>query len=88
MFRPLSGFKAQCDDVAILVAADFDEYRVLLQTPGGIVQGRRQFTEAKAKEHACAMAASYLKEKCGDKPLPPDLDWSPLGSADWLSWNP
>ena len=89
MFRALTGFKAQCDDdVVMLVAADFDEYRVLLQAHGAIVQGRRQFTEAKAKEHACAMAASYLKEKCGDKPFPASLEWAPFGSGDWLSWNP
>jgi hypothetical protein len=87
MFRPLSGFRAQCDELVLLVAADFDEYRILLQVPGSIVQGRRQFNEAKAKEHACAMAASYLKEKCGDKPFP-GLEWQPLGAADWLSWNP
>ncbi len=88
MFRALSGFKAQCDDVVVFVAADFDEYRVLLHAPGTIVQGRRQFTEAKAKEHALALAASYMKEKCGDKPCPESLEWAPFASTDWLSWNP
>ena len=88
MFRPLPGFRAQCDDLVLFVAADFDEYRVLMHAPGSIIQGRRHFNEAKAKEHACAMAASYFKEKCGDKPFPAALDWQPFGSADWLAWNP
>lgn len=88
MFRSLAGFKARCDDLTLVVVSDFDEYRVLLQAPGTIVQGRRQFSEAKAKEHACALAASYLKEKCGDKPLPPAVEWSPFGAGEWLTWNP
>jgi hypothetical protein len=88
MFRPLRGFKAQHDDFILFVAADFDEYRVLMQAHGSIIQGRRQFNEAQAKEHARSMAASYLKEKQGADAALQDLDWIPFGQAEWLAWNP
>ncbi|HWQ56193.1 MAG TPA: hypothetical protein VN442_21075 [Bryobacteraceae bacterium] len=88
MFRSLKGFKAQYDDVTVFVAADFDEYRVLLQAPGTIVQGRRQFNEAQAKEHARTLAADYLKERLGTDTALQSLDWIPFGQLDWLAWNP
>lgn len=88
MFRSLRGFKAQYEDLTLFVAADFDEYRVLLQAPGTIVNGRRQFSETQAKEHARNMAASFLKEKQGSETALPDLNWIPFGQADWLAWNP
>lgn len=88
MFRSLKGFKAQYHDVTLFVAADFDEYRVLLQAPGTIVQGRRQFNEAQAKEHARSMAASYLKEKQGADAVADEPAWVPFGQSEWLAWNP
>lgn len=88
MFRSLRGFKAQYQDLTLLIAADFDEYRVLLQAPGTIVNGRRQFNETQAKEHARSMAASYIKEKLGSEAALQDLTWVPFGQADWLAWNP
>jgi hypothetical protein len=89
MFRPLKGFKAQYHDLTLLVAADFDEYRVFIQAPGSIVQGRRQFNEEKAKEHAFSMALSYLKEKESvQDAAPPAPQWIPFASAEWLAWNP
>ena len=88
MFRPLKGFKAQYHDLTLMVAADFDEYRVMIQAPGTVVQGRRQFTEAKAKEHARDMAANYMKEKEPDVVPPEGIEWIPFGATDWLAWNP
>ena len=88
MFRPLNGFKAQYQDFTLMVAADFDEYRVLLKAPGTIVQGRRQYSETQAKEHARSMAASYMKEVSPEQALPPAIDWVPFGATDWLAWNP
>lgn len=88
MFRSLKGFKAQYHDVTVFVAADFDEYRVLLQAPGTIVQGRRQFNEAQAKEHARSLAASYIKEKQGADAGFENLTWVPFSESEWLAWNP
>lgn len=88
MFRSLKGFKAQYHDVTVFVAADFDEYRVLLQAPGTIVQGRRQFNETQAKEHARSLAFSYIKEKQGAEADAEDLTWVPFSQSEWLAWNP
>jgi len=88
MFRPLKGYKAQYHDLTLLVASDFDEFRVVIQAPGTIVQGRRQFNEAQAKEHARNMAASYLKEHEEADPVPAALEWIPFGPTEWLAWNP
>jgi hypothetical protein len=88
MFRSLRGFKAQYDNVILLVAADFDEYRVFLHVPGSIVQGRRQFNETQAKEHARKMAESYLKETRGADAALQDLAWVPFEQNEWLAWNP
>ncbi len=88
MFRPLSGFKAQLDCLTLLVASDFNEWKVAVVGPGVIIQGTRQFTEDKAKEHARAVAQSFLvEERHADVPGSPGLDWAPLGPGEWLNWR-
>lgn len=89
MFRQAAGFKAQYHYFTLLVAADFDEWRILLQGPGVVVQGVRQFSEAKAKEHARLMADSYLQEQKQESPVPSqDIEWTPLAPGEWLNWRP
>lgn len=89
MFRAAAGFKAQYHDLTVLVASDFDEWRILLRGPNIIVQGGRQFTEEKAKEAAHVMAESYVKEHDGEGVTPlGDFDWRPLEPGEWQNWRP
>ncbi len=87
MFRKASGFKAQYGPLTLMVASDFDEWRILLQRPGVLIQSGRQFSEPKAKEQALTVAASYLNE--GGEPAPEcEVEWTPLEPGEWLNWNP
>jgi len=89
MFRELKGFKAQYHCLTLLVASDFDEWKIVLHGPGVCIHGGRQFTEAKAKEHAHACARGYVhEEKRADLPVLEILDWQPLGPGEWLNWRP
>ncbi|MEK7404461.1 MAG: hypothetical protein AAB225_05085 [Acidobacteriota bacterium] len=89
MFRTLSGFKAQYHYLTLLVAADFDEWRVIAAAPGVTVHGQRQFTEAKAKEHALALAKSYIHEqKREELPVLETLEWQPFQPGEFLNWRP
>ena len=89
MFRAAAGFKAQCRDLTVLVASDFDEWRILLRGPNVIVQGGRQFTEQKAKEAARLMTESFLKEHNGESGAAPgDFEWKPLDPGEWQNWRP
>jgi hypothetical protein len=88
MFRRLSGFKAQYHYLTLYVASDFDEWRVLLQGPGFTIHGARQITEAKAKDHARAVATSYVhEEKHDDLPVILEIEWTPFAHGEWLHWH-
>jgi hypothetical protein len=51
--------------------------------------GTRQFTEAKAKEHAHLLATSFVhQEKHADLPVLQELDWQPLTPGEFLNWRP
>lgn len=86
MFRALNGLKAPYHSLTLLVASDFDEYRVLIQGPGVMISGSRQFSEAKAKEHARAIAADYLNSQKEDLPLL-EPEWTPLAPGEFLNWR-
>jgi hypothetical protein len=87
MFRSLSGYKAQYHDLTLLVAQEFNEWRVLLYRPGMTIHGTRQFSEAKAREHALALAQSYVHErKHEDQPVLPEVEWQAAAPEDWLVW--
>ncbi|MGD0500877.1 MAG: hypothetical protein ABSC23_20885 [Bryobacteraceae bacterium] len=89
MFRPLSGFKTQYHYLALVVAADFDEWRVVARGPSFTLQGQRQFSEARAKAHARLMAASYIHdEKHEDLPVIEEPEWTPLVPGDWMDFRP
>jgi hypothetical protein len=88
MFRPLAGFKAQYQDLTLMVVSEFDEWRVIVYSPALILQGTRQYTSAKAKDHAALLAKSYVaeikQEAAGDGQ---EIDWQPTGPMDWLVWK-
>lgn len=87
MFNSFSGFKTQCEGLTLLVVSEFNEWKVLAYAPGITIHGTRQFSEAKAKDHAAALAASYVRERLqSDAPVAP-LTWEPTSKQDWLVWR-
>jgi hypothetical protein len=89
MFRKAEAYQAHFSDLTLLVAADFDEWRIFVRGPEVIVHGGRQFNGAKAREHAIRVAGDYLKDVKGEPAeVPPNLEWAELGDAGWLNWRP
>ena len=88
MFRTLSGFKATYKDLTLIAASEFDEWRVVVISPQVVIQGQRQFTAPKAKDHALMLAKAYLTELRHETPgEEPEPDWQPTGAEDWLVWK-
>ena len=88
MFRTQTGFKAQYHYLTLLVAEDFDEWRIVLHGPGVCIQGGRQFTGAKAKDHAQAVAMKYIHDqKHEDLLVLEQLEWQPLTPGEVLIWR-
>jgi hypothetical protein len=88
MFRSLSGYKAEYQDLTLLVVSEFNEWKVLLYGPHTIINGTRQFSEAKAKEHAVALVRSYFHDrKQEDLADGTELAWAPATADDWLVWS-
>ncbi len=88
MFRTFDGFKAHYHDLDLVVFSEFNEWKVFIHGPGVLVQGARQFGEAKAKEHAVAVARSYLREEAHEEvEEAPALDWAPCVRQDCLVWR-
>jgi hypothetical protein len=78
--------KAQYQSLTLVAVSEFDEWRVLLYGPGVTIHGTRQFGEAKAKEHALALAQQYYRDY-KQEPLPdpaPVVEWERTGPDDWL----
>ncbi len=88
MFRPLTGFKAQYHGLTLIVVSEFDEWRVCAYCPGTVIQGQRQFSAAKAKDHALMLAKTYLTEV---RQEPADdgteIEWQPTSPQEWLLWK-
>lgn len=88
MFRPVSGFKARYHYLTLLAVSDFDEWKVLLYGDGITIHASRQFSEAKAKDHALAVARKFVhEERHEDLPDLPAVDWMPTADHDWLTWR-
>jgi hypothetical protein len=87
MFRSFSGFRTQYDGLTLLVVSEFDEWKVLGYGPGVTIHGARQFSEAKAKEHAVLIAQTYLRDLRGEVADPGEVRWEPTSDRDWLSWR-
>ena len=79
---------AEYHDMTLLVVSEFNEWKVLLYGAHTIVNGTRQFTEVKAKEHAMALTRSYfLDRKHEQLPDGAELAWLPVTSDDWLVYS-
>ncbi len=88
MFRSMSGFKAQYQDLTLLVISEFNEWKVLAYGQATTIHGTHQFSEAKAKEHALAVARSYVQaRKEGELPSQTEVTWVPAAPDDWLVWS-
>lgn len=88
MFRPLNGFKAQYHYLTLIVAADFDEWRVLALGPGLTINGKRQFSESAAKTQARLAAATYIaEEKHEDLPAIEQPEWTPLVAGEYVDYR-
>jgi hypothetical protein len=89
VFTSLNGSKAQYHYLTLLVVSEFNEWRVLLRGPEVIIAGTRQFSEAKAQDHAVAVARSFVHEhNHDDLPVVAAVEWSPIAPGDWLSYRP
>ena len=91
MFRHVEGYKAQYGDMSLIVAHDFVEWHVIvIKPPAIVIQGGRQFSEAKALEHARQLADSYIRDERHEATLdlPGELAWEALRPGDWLAWRP
>lgn len=88
MFRQMSGFRAPYHALTLVVVAEFNEWRVLLYGSGVTIQGTRQFSEEKAKQHAVEVARRYVHEhKQEDLPVLESIPWVPTSRDDWLVWT-
>jgi hypothetical protein len=88
VYRSLSGYKAQYHYLTLVVVSELNEWKVLEYGPGVIIHGTRQFSEAKAKEHALVVARDYIHDqKHEELPVLPEVEWSPAGHDDWLVWR-
>ena len=89
MFRSMPGFKALYGDLSLLIASDFDEWKILVLGPGVAIHGGRQISEGKAKEHARAIAMDYIQQEMhASPPAESDLEWTPFTPKQWLNWRP
>jgi hypothetical protein len=85
----MSGHKAQYHYLTLMVVSEFNEWKVVLLAPTGMIQGKHQFSEDKAKEHAVAVARAYIHDHKHDGlPQLAETEWVATGSDDWLIWRP
>jgi len=88
MFRSMTGCKAQYHYLTLLVISEFNEWRVLLRGPETTICGTRQFSEAKAKDHAVAVARGYIHDYRHEQlPALAEVAWGATADDDWLIWD-
>jgi hypothetical protein len=84
----MSGYKSQYHYLTLRVISEFNEWRVMLQGPNGVILGTRQFSEAKAKEHAVDVAKHYIHDYKHDiLPVLASTEWTPTTEEDWMIWS-
>jgi hypothetical protein len=83
----MSGFKAQYQDLKLLVISEFDDWRVLVYSPESIIHGTKQLGEVKAKDHAILIAQKYYEEIKHTAPPAVELEWQKTDHDDWLVWR-
>ncbi len=88
MLRSLGGYQAQYHYLTLLVVSEFNEWKVLAVAPGVTIHGQRQFSEAKAKDHAFALAKEYIhKFKQESLPELPEVVWQAAAPENWLVYH-
>lgn len=88
MFRTMTGFKGQYHYLKLLVVSEFNEWRILVEAPNGIIHGSRQFSESKAKDHAVDVARHFIQDyKHESLPVLPSTEWTPTSDEDWMVWS-
>ncbi len=88
MFRNMPGFRTNYGELTLLVVSEFNEWRVVLHGPAGIIQGARQFSETKAKEHAVEIAKHFLADHGrGPAPETAAVQWGPTAPEDYQIWS-
>jgi len=88
MFLTRTGYKAQYQQLTLLVVSEFNEWKVMVYGPDATIHGARQFSELKAKEHAEAVAREYVHDRQPeDTPNPGALAWTPTVPDNWLVWS-
>jgi len=71
-----------------MVVLDFDQWRILLQGPGVIIDGGRLADKGAAKEQACRIAGQYVsREEDAALPVPAAVEWTPLAPRALLFWQ-
>lgn len=88
MFRTMSGSRAAYHHLTLLVISEFNEWHVMVQGPGVTIQGRRQFKEDCAKQHAVDIARQFIHDrKHDDLAVLTEVEWTPTAPEDWLIWS-
>ena len=87
MFRPSPGFTAEYHGMTLIVALDYDQWRILVRGPGVVIDGGRQPDRSTAKEEACRIAENYVtREQHAALPSPALVEWTPLAPRAFLVW--
>ncbi len=89
MLRLSTGFQARYHYLRLMVVLDFDQWKILIQGPGVLIDGGREFDRGAAEMRAQQIAEAYLRdEKLEARPLESDLKWAPLDPRACLEWQP
>ena len=89
MFRESPGFKAQYHYVTMIVSLDFDQWKILLQGPGVVIDGGRQSDTTTAKQEASRIAERYIREEKHEAlPTLRKVEWTAIDPHSCLSWQP
>ena len=89
MFRSSTGLRAQYLDMTMVLAFDFDQWRIVLHGPGVIIDGGRQADKIAAQQEACRIAESYFcNERHESLPAPHQIKWTALDPESCLNWQP
>jgi hypothetical protein len=88
MFRDCPGFVAQHQDIALIVALDYDQWKILLLSPAVLIDGGRKSDSIAAKDEARRLLECYIgqQSRCA-LPAASKLEWNPLQNGYWLTWQ-
>ena len=88
MFRASAGYKAQYHYLTLMVVLDFDQWKILMQGPGLVIDGGRAYDCQEAESRASEIAQQYIhEEKCEPLPHLSRLEWTPLDPHACMTWR-